>query len=141
MHAHGGGFEPKAGDLLTRRAFPLFFDVLRVLLEAEVTVVAEAAFQDPLWRRGLEPLTKLGHIRIVRCEVDAATAYQRYCARGEREAHASIIGSGLDDWTKAYESFAHLSLEAPSIAVDTADGYTPSIADIVAFVNRGESTG
>ena len=34
--------------------------MLRVLIAAGATVVAEAAFQDPLWRRGLEPLSRLG---------------------------------------------------------------------------------
>jgi hypothetical protein len=33
---------------LTQRRLPPFFDVLRLLLTAEVTVVAEAAFQDRL---------------------------------------------------------------------------------------------
>jgi hypothetical protein len=48
VHAHGGVFEAAAGDPLTQRRLPPFFDVLRLLLTAEVTVVAEAAFQDRL---------------------------------------------------------------------------------------------
>ena len=53
VHAHRGEFEAASGDPLTQRTFPLFFDVLRLLLEGGVTVVAEAAFQDRLWREGL----------------------------------------------------------------------------------------
>jgi predicted kinase len=73
-HAEGGQVEAAAGDPLTRRTLPLFFDVLRTLLAGGVTVVAEAAFQDPVWRPGLEPLTELAELRIVHCTADPAVA-------------------------------------------------------------------
>jgi predicted kinase len=53
------GFEPTPDDPLNQRTLAAFFDVLGVLLRAGVTVVAEAAFQDKLWRPNLEPLTDL----------------------------------------------------------------------------------
>ncbi|MFB7269725.1 hypothetical protein [Streptomyces sp. NPDC056244] len=42
----------------------MFFSVLRTMLEAGVTVVAEAAFQDKLWP-SLEPLAGVADIRVV----------------------------------------------------------------------------
>src|SRR4029077_13258381 len=47
VHANPG-FVPSPSDPLTMRTLEVFFGVLRLLLEAEVTVVAEAAFQDPI---------------------------------------------------------------------------------------------
>ena len=47
------GFQPGPGDPLTMRTLPTFFSVLRLLLENGVTTVAEAAFQDHVWRPGL----------------------------------------------------------------------------------------
>jgi predicted kinase len=141
VHTFGGGFEAEAGDQLTLRTFPLFFEVLRILLEADVSVVAEAAFQDRLWRQGLEPLIGLVDLRIVRCSVEPAVAHLRHHARGNREAHASILGKELEDWKQAYSSFEFLAISAPSIDVDTADGYAPSLDEIIDFVNRGESNG
>src|SRR4051794_4157712 len=58
VHA-AGPFDAGPGDPLTVRTFPLFFSILRLLLEAGATVVAEAAFQDKLWRPNLEPLAEL----------------------------------------------------------------------------------
>jgi len=141
VHASGLGFEAEAGDPLTQRTFPLFFEVLRVLLEGGVSVVAEAAFQDRLWRQGLEPLHALAELRIVQVSVDPAVAHRRYTTRGAREAHAKILGSGVDDWKRAYESFERLSLAAPSIAVETTDGYTPGVDEIIKFVSGGEPRG
>ncbi len=140
VHAHGGEFQAAAGDPLTQRTFPLFFDVLRVLLDGGVTVVAEAAFQDRMWRQGLEPLAELARLQIVQCHVDATVAYERYqrrLAAGGRKAHGTIIGTEPDDWERAYESFDRVSAAAPSIDVDTTDGYSPGLAEIVAFVNQG----
>jgi predicted kinase len=139
VHAHGGEFEAAAGDPLTQQTLPLFFDVLRLLLTRGVTVVAEAAFQDRLWRPGLEPLAELAELRIVQCHVDPAVAHARYLQReaaGGRHAHASIVGSDREDWQRAYASFERVSLHAPTLDVDTTDGYAPGLAEIVAFVNR-----
>jgi predicted kinase len=135
VHAEGGEFEPAPGDPLTVRTFPLFFDVLRLLVTGGVTVVAEAAFQDELWRRGLEPLAGLAQLRIVQCHVDATVAHERAATR-HRNAHADSAQAELAEWTSAYAAFERVSLPAPSIDVDTTDGYEPALAEIVAFVNR-----
>jgi predicted kinase len=139
VHTHGSAFEAAAGDPLTQRTLPLFFDVVRLLLAGGVTVVAEAAFQDGLWRQGLEPLADLAQLRIVQTHLDPAVAWDRYRAAdraGGRPAHARIIGDELDEWKRAYASFERLSIAAPSIDVDTTDGYQPDLAKLVGFVSR-----
>ena len=35
-----------------------------------------------------------------------------------------------------YASFERISIPAPSIVVDTTDGYAPKLAEIVNFINR-----
>jgi predicted kinase len=122
VHAHGNGFEAAPGDPLTQRTFPLFFDVLRTLLHGGVTVVAEAAFQDRLWREGLEPLTGLAELRIVHCF--SRSAAERAAGRAKRAAHATRSGD---------DAFERLTLE-PAIEVETTDGYEPDIPAIVGFV-------
>jgi predicted kinase len=142
--AHGRpDFQGGPGDPLTARATPLFFEVLRILLEGGVTVVAEAAFQDRLWRPGLEPLAELAQIRIVQCRVDHAVSFDRAVRRSadnehRRRAHGdSTLGKRAEDWAQALESFDRVSVDAPSIDVDTTDGYAPDLAAIVEFVRRG----
>ena len=90
------GFVPAPADELATRALSTFFGVLELLLTAGVTTVAEAAFQDRLWRPGLEPLRTLAQIRIVHCTVDADLAFNRSLQRSEenplRLAHADQCG-------------------------------------------------
>ncbi len=119
VHAHGS-----PGDELAMRTYALFFDVLRILVDGGVTVVAEAAFQDELWRRGLDPLLDRVRLRIVQCVVEQELARQRVRDRGVREAHG-------DPWEP--ESFERLSLDVPTLEVDTTDGYRPSLDQIAWF--------
>ena len=130
-----GTFEAGEGDPLTQRTLPVFFEVLRVLLENGVTVVAEAAFQHHVWAPQLEPLMGIADIRVVQCHTDVEVARSRFIGRGDRSAHADDIW--LVDWEKRLREFDRLTLDVPSIDVDTTSGYAPSIEQLVAFLNDG----
>jgi predicted kinase len=134
VHALGDGFEPAPDDLLTQRATSVFFATVGLLLEAGVTVVAEAAFQDHVWRAGLEPLNSVAQTRIVRCRVDPVVGRQRMVGRVRRGAHADA--SVIDD-AGYYDRFVPVSLPVPTIDVDTSDGYDPALERIVVFVSGG----
>lgn len=124
-------FTAAIGDELTARTLPVFFAVLDVLLRAGVTTVAEAAFQDHVWRPRLEPLRELAKLRIVNCTVDADLALSRIQQRARdnplRRAHADRVPRPA--------AFTRISLDVPALEVDTADGYRPGLEQIVAFVN------
>jgi len=138
VHAAGDSFRAASGDPLTQRTLQVFFDVLEVLVTAGATV-AEAAFQDRLWRHGLESLLGVARLRIVQCHADPAVGRERrrLAADSGQTAHATIIGDELEDWRRAYAEFDRLSLPAPSLDVDTTDGYVPGVEAVVAFVNQG----
>ena len=133
------GFVPAPGDDLTMRTLPVFFGVLELLLSAGVTTVAEAAFQDHVWRPRLEPLRRLADLRIVHCTVDAGTAFRRSLLRREqsplRRAHADPGPDDAAEHASRHIGFDRVSL-APWIEVDTADGYEPGFEEIVAFVSQ-----
>ena len=127
------------GDELTMRTLPVFFDVLALLLSAGVTTVAEAAFQDQLWRPRLEPLRDLARFRIVHCVVDADVAFQRSLRRRAenplRRAHADPGPAEAAEHALRHNAFDRVSVDAPWIEVDTTDSYRPALQEIVGFVN------
>jgi predicted kinase len=134
-HASRGDATPfvaHTGDELTVRTLPVFFGVLEILLRTGVTTVAEAAFQDHVWRPRLEPLLGSVQLRIVHCVVDAEVARRRIVQRAQdnplRRAHA-------DSRAVAHHAFNPISLDAPALEVDTTDGYRPALDQIVAFIN------
>ncbi|MFI2666890.1 AAA family ATPase [Micromonospora carbonacea] len=80
VHA-AGDFVAAPTDELSLRTLPTFFEVLRLLLTAGVTTVAEAAFQDRLWRPSLQPLLGIADVPVVHCavpeiEVDTSDGYR-----------------------------------------------------------------
>jgi predicted kinase len=134
------GFSPGAmTDELSRQTLPTFFGVLELLLRAGVTTVAEAAFQDRLWRPGLEPLGGLARIRVVHCTVEAGVALKRSLQRSEenplRRAHADPRSYDADDYLRRHTAFDRVTVNAPWIEIDTTDGYRPAVGQVVAFIN------
>jgi predicted kinase len=133
------GFVPAPGDDLTMRALPAFFGVVELLVAAGVTTVAEAAFQDRVWRPHLEPLRHLARIRVVHCvvpaEVALARTVRRSAAEPPRRAHADPGPADEADFLRRYNAFDRVSVDAPWIEVDTTDGYQPDLDHILAFLS------
>jgi predicted kinase len=131
VHAHGPGFRPAVGDELTQRTFPLFFKVIRDLLEGGVSVVAEAGFQDRVWRMGLESLLPLASVRVLLCHVTDDVAKRRMAERRvtdpRRVAHADQEG------VVPPSLFQAITLDVPSLVIDTREGYVPTFEAILAF--------
>ncbi len=128
-----GPFEPTPGDELTKRTLPVFFDAIRLMLENDVSLVAEAAFQHHVWAPRLDALASIADIRIVQCHTDLDTMRIRVEERGNRGAHAD--DAWLREWPASVEGFQRLSLDAPSIDVDTTSGHEPPLDQIVEFLN------
>jgi predicted kinase len=120
-----------------RHTYRVFTDTVAALARAGVTVIVEAAFQDHLWRPILAPLLPQVPIRVIRCRVSAATALTRIAARpvsgspasgraaAGRAAHQGIP-VGADAWVP-------ITLDVPTLTVETTDGYDPAEEDVIAF--------
>jgi predicted kinase len=126
-------------DDLALRTLPTFFSVLELLLKAGVTTVAEAAFQDRLWRAGLAPLNGLAQLRMLHCTVDAEVAFRRSLERSDhnplRAAHTDPGPDEAEQFIRQHRAFDRVSVDAPSMEVDTTGEYSPTLVDIVAFIN------
>jgi predicted kinase len=137
-------FVPSPGDALTQRTVTTFFGVIELFLRAGATLVAEAAFQDPLWRMGLDPLADLADIRVLRCTVSPEHARARMTARLADDPRRGAAHADLDALAvsaAAEAAFEHVSLAAPTLCVDTTSGYRPALEEIVAFINEAPGDG
>jgi predicted kinase len=135
VHAHGPGFEAAPGDPLTQRTYPLFFNVIRLLLDGGVTVVAEAAFQHAAWERGLTPLSALADLRVLRC---STTNEERLRRRRRRLAEVATRAAHADEpllFNDVPQPWDAIHIDAPTLDVNTTHGYTPALHEIAAFVN------
>ena len=117
-------------DPLTMRTYDLFFEVIALLLRAEVTLVAEAAFEHSLWWRGLEPLSGRASLRIIRYYVPSEVARERQIARMTRATRAAHADA---QHLSALRTFDALRLNEPTLDVDTSNAWLPGLDEIVAF--------
>jgi predicted kinase len=131
MVAAEPGFAATTSDPLSLRTYEVFFATLDLLLRAEVTTVAEAAFGHQLWTQGLRSLTGPADLRVVRCKVAADEARSRMRRRligdSTRAAHADR------EHLAAPPEFTPLTVAAPTLDVATDDGYQPDLPALVAF--------
>ncbi|MBF6216172.1 ATP-binding protein [Nocardia puris] len=128
-------------DDLNILALHAFFEVLTVLARAGVTVIAEAAFQDRLWRPNLMPLGTIAQIRIIHCTAPHQILRERIAHRAETNphrhahndaGHLATITTGDD----AAPTFVPVSMEVPELRVDTTDGYHPGLETIARFITQ-----
>ncbi len=124
--------------------YDTFFQAIDLLLRNGITVVAEAAFQHRLWQPKLELLEAIAHIRIVVCSIDPAVARARFTQRSLEDPER---GRYHGDWAvRAMNAGQELpintydppQLAVPTLTVDTADGYHPTLDTIVAFAIQRE---
>ncbi len=117
-------------------AYRRFFDTIERHLRDQTTLIAEAAFQHPLWAPRLEPLTTLATIRVIRCTLDPKLAQHRFAQRAKAGAalpHVHAIDPG--NLRRTHEP---LHLNVPTLDVDTSDGYRPGLRDIMTFARSGQ---
>jgi predicted kinase len=135
-------YTPAPGDPLSYRTLDAFFGVVHFLVDAGVTLVAEASFQHPLWEPGLRPVLESARVRIIHCRVDAAVARERMIRRADEAAARRTIHGDysllepFERFRETFDSFEPIALPVPSLQVDTTDGYDPAVEEIVAFLSR-----
>jgi predicted kinase len=112
-------------DETRRYTYHVFTDTVTSLVTAGVSVIAEAAFQDRLWRPVLTPLLDRTEVRVIRCRIGPQLARDRIAARGERPALRGV--------PVAADAWVPIALPVPVLEVDTTDGYHPDEAAIAAF--------
>ncbi|MEV7026360.1 AAA family ATPase [Kitasatospora sp. NPDC093558] len=125
-------------DDLDLRTFETFFRSIGELVRSGTSLVAEAAFQDRRWRPGLEPLTGLAEIRVVRCTVDPGLAHARIARRAAEEPSRAVHADAdllrrIAEGRQPIASWVPIALDVPCLVVDTTDGWTPPLAAIVEF--------
>ena len=117
-----------------------FFSTLEFLLDRGISVVAEAAFQHPLWQSSLEKLADKAQIRMMICTVDAQLALDRFLQRGlsdDRRGYfhgdkgVQMLKSGVTPVPGAY---AEPQLDCPTLHVDTSGAYSPDMESIRRWV-------
>ena len=125
-------------------AVRLLYNVAGDVLDAGQSCVLESNFHRGLSETDLRPLLERADGRLIHCEATREVILARYQERdraGERHP-VHLDADRIEDITAALDAgdFAPLDLPVPTLRVDTTDGYRPSIAEVIAWVQTGVRT-
>lgn len=136
------GNRGRPGDAVAWAIYEAFFEVIELMLRRQITLIAEAAFQHKLWMPKLTHVMQFSNVRIIHCTVDAQVARQRFIERGfadpkrtmfhdDRAVQAAMEGQDLPLGT-----YQPPRLDVPTLIVDTSDGYSFALDEMVNFIGR-----
>lgn len=123
---------PEANGVATK----IFFDILERLLDSNVSVVAEAAFQHPLWSQGLAPLLPKARTTLIICAAGDDVALGRFVRRGldnplreyfHGDKGVDMARRGMEVTPGPYDA---PRLDVPTFHVDTTGDYNPPIREL-----------
>lgn len=132
VHTKGVGHDQLAGDA-NLRTTEAFFETALLLLSRGISLVIEAAFQQPTWESKLSAIKALGEPVVILCQCDQEIATNRQELRAERDPMRRYFHG------EPMTAYIDPALDVPTLLVRTEQSHSPSIEDIVRFVKiRGE---
>jgi predicted kinase len=116
----------------------LLYAVTGWLLDAGAGAIVESNFWRGVAEPGLQPLVTRSRAVIIHCEVSDDAVMRRFAARGSsgKRHPVHFDGAELPSLRKILRQgrFDPLDIDAPLLRVDTHDGYIPSLAAVLAFI-------
>jgi hypothetical protein len=106
---------------------------LECLLERDVSVIAEAAFQHHRWEPMLSRIAMSKYVRVILCDVPAAVAFERMESRVLSEPERLLLHHDNEVLERREQDYTPPQLSVPTLTVNTRNGYDPSIDSIAAF--------
>lgn len=125
--------------------YDTFFDAIDLLISKGISVIAEAAFQDKLWKPKLLNLLDKAEIKIIICKTPSDLTTIRFNNRllndPEREKFHGDKSLNLvkGQGSLITETYEPVNIDAPTIEVDTTENYNPDIKKIISFIRQKNS--
>jgi adenylate kinase family enzyme len=128
------------------RATELFFEIVNHYLEAQISIVIEAAFQHAVWEYRMPRIVELASPFIVLCSIDESIAARRYFERGLADANREFYHG--DNMVVHYRQTGEIlphsewtppNFDLPTIKVSTDGEYVPSIDEIMKQIRLSDS--
>ncbi|MEZ4679906.1 MAG: AAA family ATPase [Caldilineaceae bacterium] len=121
-------------------SFSLFHDTIAQWLRAGVSLIAEHSFTQRS-TAAFVPMREIATVVFVECRTSDEEAQRRFLERELRDPRQRPdrlalmqlrIDQGSDPWTTS----TPFVLDVPTLHVDTTDGYTPTVDQIVTFCRK-----
>ncbi len=119
----------------------VFFQTILNMLDGNVSLLIEAAFAHALWGHVVPDIMARARLFIVVCDLDAERSARRHLERGlanpKREFYHGDKRVSVFRETGRFEpggEYIAPTYNVPTLAVSTADGYHPSLDEVVSWI-------
>ncbi|HET7118841.1 MAG TPA: AAA family ATPase [Hanamia sp.] len=125
-----------------RNIYDTFFGTIDLLVSKEISIIAEAAFQDKLWRPKLLNLLDKAEIKIIICKTNPDLVKSRFISRfsdnpNREKFHGDkSISLSKERFALLTEIYEPVNISMPTLCVDTTDNYKPGIEEIIIFIGQ-----
>jgi adenylate kinase family enzyme len=119
------------------KIYNTFFNVIELLLDNRITIVAEAAFQHKIWFPKYEILKQKSNIKIIICKVETNLAYKRYLERKNKDPLREYFHGDATILTEN-NIYEPPQFPEPTLEIDTTNEYNPNLSEIKLFINNEE---
>lgn len=129
---------PEANGIATNT----FFDAVGYLLERNISLIAEAAFQHKIWAPMLAPFLDKANVTLLICTIGDEAAFGRFVRRGlDNPLREYFHGDrGVDMARRGMEvkpgPYDEPRIDVPTYHIDTTAEYNPSIQDLAGKILR-----
>ena len=107
----------------------IFFKTLIGLINNNVSVIAEAAFQHGVWSSMLEQFIKKARIYLIICKVENKTALDRFVRRRiDNKLREYFHGDKVIE--PGAVSYEEPRINVPTVYIDTSNEYVPSVEEL-----------
>lgn len=123
-------------DETNKIATDIYFEIIMNMLTNNVSLIAEAAFQNKIWSTMLEKYKSIARIYILICNVDGKVALDRFIRRGldnplreyfHGDKGVDLARQGVQLNVSPYDE---PRFDAPTFHIDTSGEYNPSIKEL-----------
>lgn len=122
-------------------ATDLFFEAIGLFVERGVSLVAEAAFQHPVWSARLEPLLDRVRLYVLVCSPGSPrAALDRFLQRGLSDPRREYfhgdkgVAMARRGEVPVVSPYEEPRLDAPTYHIDTTQGYEPGIEELLRMI-------
>ncbi|CAA9556316.1 MAG: hypothetical protein AVDCRST_MAG87-1225 [uncultured Thermomicrobiales bacterium] len=133
-------FDRAQSRIIGTQSVALLGSVAGTVLEAGVSAILESNFLPGLAARDVSRIQQGVQVRQVYCTTTPSLFLARYEARAASGSRHVVHcdAEALPELVARVGTGLHgpVPLDAPLFTVDTTDGYTPSLAEIIAFCRR-----
>jgi len=114
----------------------IFFNTITSLIDNNVSLIAEAAFQHRVWKPQLDVLKEKSKLFLLICKIDDKTALDRFINRGlnnpmrvyfHGDKGVELVRRGFELSISPYDE---PQLDVPTFHIDTTGDYKPSIVEL-----------